>query len=47
MSRVTVPDVELIDPAFTAYVSAQAEASAEAQGWSPALRDGCCEACTC
>ncbi|MFE9637262.1 hypothetical protein [Streptomyces sp. NPDC006463] len=39
MSRVTVPDVEPIDPAFTAYVSAQAEASAEAQGWSPALRE--------
>jgi hypothetical protein len=39
MSRVTVPDVEPIDPAFTAYVSAQAEANAEARGWSPALRE--------
>ncbi|MEX0172007.1 hypothetical protein [Streptomyces sp. LMG1-1-1.1] len=39
ISRVTVPGVEPIDPAFSAYVSARAEASAEAQGWSPALRE--------
>lgn len=39
MSRVTVPDVEPVDPAFTAYVSARAEVIAEAQGWSPALRE--------
>ncbi|WP_141747236.1 hypothetical protein [Streptomyces agglomeratus] len=39
MSRVTVPDVTPIDSAFTAYVATQADASAETQGWSPALRE--------
>lgn len=39
MSRVTVPDVTPIDAAFTAYVATQADASAETQGWSPALRE--------
>ncbi|WP_093497066.1 hypothetical protein [Streptomyces sp. Ag109_O5-10] len=34
-----MPDVEPIDPAFTDYVSGQAEVSAETQGWSPALRE--------
>ncbi|MFD4868404.1 hypothetical protein [Streptomyces sp. NPDC058412] len=40
MSRVTVPDaVTPIDSAFTVYVATQADASAETQGWSPALRE--------
>ncbi|MEK8141918.1 hypothetical protein NKH18_02430 [Streptomyces sp. M10(2022)] len=47
MSRVTVPDVEPIDPTFTAYVSVQAEASAEAQAGHRPCASGCCEACTC
>ncbi|MFH8388158.1 hypothetical protein [Streptomyces sp. NPDC018036] len=39
MSRVTVPDVAPLDPAFTDYVAAQADNHADAQGWSPGLRE--------
>ncbi|MGG8407822.1 hypothetical protein ACM614_14965 [Streptomyces sp. 12297] len=39
MSRVTVPDVAPLDPAFTDYVAAQADNHADAEGWSLGLRE--------
>ncbi|MEU8893950.1 hypothetical protein [Streptomyces sp. NPDC048442] len=39
MSRVTVPDVVPLDPAFTDYIAVQADNHADAQGWSPGLRE--------
>ncbi|MER7694210.1 hypothetical protein [Streptomyces sp. NPDC097610] len=38
MSRVTVPDVEPLDSAFTSYVAAQADIHADTRGWSQGVR---------